>query len=70
MESYYTETNFFDETSTLSSTPHNDKADIVPDDSFAFIFVPFAVLATLLVLSAMVRWIIMFLRKFVNNKNL
>lgn len=57
MESYYTEINYIDETSTPSSITQYDKAEIVPDDSYAFIFVPFAVLATVLVLSAMVRWI-------------
>lgn len=57
MESYYTEINYIDETSTSSSITQYDKAEIVPDDSYAFIFVPFAVLATVLVLSAMVRWI-------------
>lgn len=55
MESY-TEMNFFDETLNSSSTsPQYDTVEIVPDDSYAFIFVPFAVLATVLLLSMMVR---------------
>lgn len=56
MEAYYTDVNFFEETSTTYKNSTYDIENMVPDDSYAFIFVPFAVLATVLVLSAMVRF--------------
>lgn len=55
MDPYFTELSFFNETSTYSPTTFKYDNENVPDESFAFIFVPFAVLATVFVLSAMVR---------------